>query len=279
MTIVDDGSTDQTAAVVANFDDPRIRLIRQSNSGVSAARNRGLAATDADAVLFLDADDWLSPDALSVLAAALQASPDAIAAIGPYQRVLNREAEGVGSILRPVSGDLLEALLVRNLFANGGHVLIHRHALEAVGPFDPDLCYGEDWEYWIRLALLGPFAAACPREPVLFVRERLDSAYRTMAARPEAFVPCMNAIFNAPELRARLGVETVARLRLRAEAENNWIVGRELIRHGRVAEGRRFLLRSVRAAPEPRRLALLASLSLPMLRTGPFRSYRMSDTA
>ncbi len=157
MTIVDDGSTDQTAAVAAGFDDHRIGLIRQRNAGVSAARNHGLAATDAEAMLFLDADDRLSPDALCVLAAALQASPDAIAAVGPYQRVLNSKAEGVGSISRPVSGDLLEALLVRNLFANGGHVLIRRHVLETAGPFDPGLSYGEDWEYWIRLALLGPF--------------------------------------------------------------------------------------------------------------------------
>jgi hypothetical protein len=185
---------------------------------------------------------------------------------------------GVGSISRPVSGDLLEALLVRNLFANGGHVLIRRHVLETAGPFDPGLSYGEDWEYWIRLALLGPFAAACSREPVLFVRERLDSAYRSMAARPEAFVPCMNAIFSAPGLQSRVGAVPLARLRRRAEAENDWIVGRELIRHGRVAEGRRFLRRSVKAAPGLRRLALLASASIPMLRIGPFRSYPMPGT-
>jgi Glycosyl transferase family 2 len=63
MTIVDDGSSDRTAAIIAGFDDPRIRLVRQRNAGVSEARNRGLAATNAETVLFLDADDWLSRDA------------------------------------------------------------------------------------------------------------------------------------------------------------------------------------------------------------------------
>jgi glycosyltransferase involved in cell wall biosynthesis len=278
MTIVDDGSTDQTAAVAAGFDDPRVRLIRQRNAGVSAARNRGLTAMNAETVLFLDADDWLGADALAVLAATLRAEPGAIAAVGPYQRVLTGKP-GCGSrVSRPRSGDLLEALLVRNLFANGGHLLIRRHILEAAGPFNPSLSYGEDWEYWTRLARLGTFAAAHVRMPVLFVRERHDSAYRSMAARPEAFVPCMNAIFNAPELKSNFSAETLARLRRRAEAENDWVVGRELIRHGRVAEGRQFLRRSVAAAPCVKRLALLTSVSLPMLRIGPFRSYPMSGT-
>ena len=278
MTIVDDGSTDQTAAVAAGFDDSRIRLIRQCNAGVSAARNRGLSVTNTETVLFLDADDCLSPDALSVLAAALRAGPDAIAAVGPYQRVQSGKQAWESEVWRPVSGDVLETLLVRNLFANGGHLLIRRHAVEAAGLFDPRLCYGEDWEYWTRLARLGTFAAVQASPPVLFVRERHDSAYRALALRPEAFVPCMNAIFDAPELKRRFSAAGLARLRRLAQAENNWVVGRELIRHGRVAEGRQFLRRSVGAAPGFKRLALLASVSLPLLRIGPFRSYPIPDT-
>jgi glycosyltransferase involved in cell wall biosynthesis len=268
MTIVDDGSTDDTAAIAAGFADPRLVLIRQSNAGVSAARNRGLAATDAQAVLFLDGDDWLSPDALAILAATLSANLGAIAAVGPYTRVPLG-----GRVRRPPSGDLLEALLVRNLFANGGHLLIERRALNVAGLFNSDLRYGEDWEYWIRLAQLGWFAAADARAPLLFVRERRGGAYLDMAARPESFVPCMDAIFNAPALRTRLSPDAIARLRRHAEAENDWIVGRELIRHGRAADGRRYLQRSVRAAPSLKRLALLAAGWLPVTRIGPFRPY------
>lgn len=281
MTIVDDGSTDATSAVAAGFDDPRIRLIRQSNAGVSAARNRGVLATQADAVLFLDADDWLSPDALALLAAALRAAPDAVAAVGPYRRVadgdVTRAAVG-GRAWQPVPGDLLEALLVRNLFANGGHLLIRRDALDTSGLFLESLSYGEDWEFLIRLARLGPFAAVPTRAPLLFVRERHDSAFRGKAARPESFVPCTEAIFSAPALATRFGATGLARLRRRTEAENDWIVGRELIRHGKPAEGRRFLRRSVAAAPCLRRLALLAAASLPIRGIGPFRGYPVSGT-
>jgi glycosyltransferase involved in cell wall biosynthesis len=280
MTIVDDGSTDATTAVVAGFDDPRLCLIRQRNAGVSAARNRGVTATYAEAVLFLDADDWLSPDALALLTAALSVDSGAIAAVGPYSRVPDSPPNGSvlgrrarSRIVRPASGDLLEALLVRNLFANGGHLLIRRGVLDAAGPFRSGLRYGEDWEYWTRLARSGTFTAVETPTPLLFVRERHGSAYLGMATRPESFIPCMDAIFNVPALRVRFGPAVLARMRRSAEAENDWIVGRELIRHGSPAEGRRFLRRSVRGAPGLRRLALLAAGSLPWLRVGPFRRY------
>ena len=285
MTIVDDGSTDETAAVAASFEDPRIRLLRQRNAGVSAARNLGLVASNAEAVLFLDADDWLSPDALSTLAAVLREAPNAIAAVGPYRRVpeggSNRgsiRSSGGGRVWRPASGDLLKSLLVRNLFANGGHLLIRRYTVETAGTFDPGLSYGEDWEYWVRLARFGSFAAVHTRAPVLFVRERHDGACRGKAIRPESFVPCVDAIFNAPALKSRFSAEDLARLRQRAEAESDLVVGRELLRHGKVSEGRHYLRRSVVAAPSLKRITLLTAASLPMMRIGPFRSYPTPET-
>ncbi len=276
LTIVDDGSTDETAAVAGTFVDPRIRLLRQRNAGVSAARNLGLVASDAEAVLFLDADDWLSPGALASLSEVLRAAPKAVAAVGPYVRVPENATAGCAArVRRPPSGELLEPLMVRNLFANGGHLLIRRRMLETAGPFDPTLTYGEDWEYWARLARFGPFAATEARAPLLFVRERRNSAYRAMALRPESFVPCMDAIFKAPALKSRFGAAHLARLRRRADAETDWVVGRELIRHGKVSDGCRYLRRSVFAAPSIKRLALLTAASVPIGRIGQFRSYPM----
>ena len=266
--IVDDGSTDATAAIAAAFPDPRLNVIRQANAGVSAARNRGMTEIDADAVLFLDADDWLSPTALSRLAAALAASPEAVAAAGPFIKV-----PGGRRAVYPPAGDLLHRLLTRNLFVNGGHVLIRRAALARTGPFNTALRYGEDWEYWIRLALLGSFAAAPSPTPLLFARERHGGAYLGMAARRDSFAPCMDAIFTASALLTRLGAPALAAARARAEAENDWIAGRELIRHGDLRHGRRLLRRSILAAPGLKRLALLAAAALPHARPGPFRPY------
>ncbi|MBW4093719.1 MAG: glycosyltransferase family 2 protein, partial [Proteobacteria bacterium] len=119
--VVDDGSTDATAEVAASSADPRIGLIRQPPRGVSAARNRGAAAlADSAALLFLDADDWLAPDALARLDTALRAAPEAVAACGPYAPVT---ATGRQLRTRPAAGgDVLARLLTRNRFANGGHL-------------------------------------------------------------------------------------------------------------------------------------------------------------
>ena len=70
--VVDDGSTDHTAAVVESYDDPRIRLIRRSNGGCAAARNTALAAARGAYVSLLDGDDLYLPSYLERMGAALE---------------------------------------------------------------------------------------------------------------------------------------------------------------------------------------------------------------
>lgn len=280
LVVVDDGSTDTTSRIIASFSDPRISQVRQANAGVSAARNRGInelrrqdlqfvfplalvEGAGRRGVLFLDADDALTPDALSRLTATLYSSPTCIAAVGAYTIPHTRHR-------RPASGDLLARLLVRNLFANGGHILICSKALSAAGSFRTDIAYGEDWEFWIRLALQGPFAATNGPGPVLHIRQHDTGAYRRMATDPNSFTPCIDAIFSNPALTARFGTHRLAAIRRRTEAENIWIIGRELLRHGRASEGRAWLRRSLRAAPSLKRAALLAASLLPI---GPFVPY------
>ena len=277
MVVIDDGSTDDTAAHVAHFSDKRVRLLRQPNAGVSAARNRGLAEVDGEAVLFLDADDWLAPDALTRMAAALAASR-AVAAYGAFWFVAEDGNTVTGCKSGPFpSGDILERLLVQNLFANGGHMLISRDAVAGAGRFRSDIRYGEDWEYWCRLAARGRFAVVPGAAPLLYVRQRSGSAYLRMASDPAAFSPCMDAIFANPAVVARLGAARLGVLRRRTEAENRWIIGRELIRHGRQTEGLGWLRRSFAGHPSPKRAALLAAAHglrlLPQPLHGPFRRY------
>lgn len=81
--IVDDGSTDDTFSRIREVEGFRIQAVRQPNSGVLAARNRGLEVLpEYDAALFLDADDWLAPNALARLTHALAGNPHAVAATG-----------------------------------------------------------------------------------------------------------------------------------------------------------------------------------------------------
>jgi glycosyltransferase involved in cell wall biosynthesis len=66
LIIVDDGSTDSTSEILDSFTDSRIRLIRQPNQGPGAARNNALEIALGDYIMYLDSDDWFSPDALEV---------------------------------------------------------------------------------------------------------------------------------------------------------------------------------------------------------------------
>lgn len=271
MLVVDDGSGDATAKVAGGFADERVGLIRRAHGGVSAARNAGLAALDADAVLFLDADDSLAPDALALLARTLIAVPDAVAACGPC-RIDGRR------LLRPPSGALLARLLVRNLFANGGHVLLRAAAARAVGAFRSDLAFGEDWEYWVRVAMQGPFAATRDSGPVLFVRKHPEGAYRRLATDPQAFDRCIAAIFANRALAARFDARALARLRRHCEAERDWVIGRELVRQGDWRAGVARLWQAVAAHPSARRAAMLACVPalrlLPARWRGPVRPYQ-----
>ena len=258
--VVDDGSEDDTAGRIAPLLSDRLRMIRQANAGVSAARNAGVAALPGtDAVLFLDADDHLAPDALARLSDVLQAHPGAVAVGGTA--VFLRSDGSAQKMLVPPQGDVLSRLIVRNHFANGGHLLVRTPAILRAGPFLSSLRFGEDWEYWVRLALLGPFAAVPDRAPVLFVRRSDAGAYGRLARDPVAFQRCLEAIFTNPRVAARLG-RALPRLRRRAETEARWARGRALI--GAEPDAARALLRGAAASyPSPGRLLLTAAAHCP----------------
>jgi glycosyltransferase involved in cell wall biosynthesis len=270
LTVVDDGSSDETAAIVGGFPDGRLRLVRQTNHGTSATRNRGAQdAGKADAFLFLDGDDWLAPDAVSRLVGALKSDPAAVAAHAPFAFVgENATATAPGPLDRrqaPRTRDLLPRLVVGNVFANGGHVLIRAAAWRAAGPFSTALSYGEDWEFWLRLALQGPFAAI-GGAPALFVRRRAGSKMHGGATLPQTYRPVLEAIRANPAIAARLGGRRFGSLCRRAEAEFAWTMGRELLRRGQVREAWAPLRRGMFGRPRPLRLVLLAMVAMRRLK-------------
>nr|WP_036240162.1 glycosyltransferase family 2 protein [Massilia sp. JS1662] len=138
--VVDDGSRDATAAVVAPFlEDARIRyLALDANEGLGRALNAALDATTAPLVAYLPADDVFYPRHLETLAAALGAAPEAVLAVSGVRWHYNREAEG------PVPGEGLQ--LVQAMHRRTGLRWTERAELES-----DDL----DRLYWSRLQVLG----------------------------------------------------------------------------------------------------------------------------
>lgn len=159
VVVVDDGSTDGGAAVVEQFDDPRIRLIRQENGGVSAARNRGIAEARGEHVAFLDADDEWMPEFLEEIAALIAEFPECRARATNY--VFNSNGVKSPTILRKMLFTEGRGVLT-NYFevASCSHppvcsicVCIDRDLLQEIGGFPVGINSGEDLLTWARVAV------------------------------------------------------------------------------------------------------------------------------
>jgi glycosyltransferase involved in cell wall biosynthesis len=159
LIVVDDGSKDDTAAILADYGEA-VRVISKPNGGLSSARNAGIAAARGEFVAFLDADDWWLPAKLARQVALMDAHPDllfcstASAVLTPAGIRLEDWRCGTGN------ATTLESIFAANAYVagSGSAVLAKREAFSRAGGFDENLRSLEDIDMWMRLAALGGFA-------------------------------------------------------------------------------------------------------------------------
>ena len=182
VIVVDDGSKDATAEIVAGIGDPRVRLIRQQNRGAAAARNKGLELAQGDYLQFLDADDLLSADKLELQLIALDGSqPDSVASCGWGK--FSSDSSSVMVVPEPVWGvtdpvDWLVCSLSGGGMMQPGAWLCPRRVLERTGPWDERLSLHDDGEYFTRVLL----KASCNvfvHGPIVYYREVANSLSRS----------------------------------------------------------------------------------------------------
>jgi glycosyltransferase involved in cell wall biosynthesis len=161
IIVIDDGSTDGSIDLVRAFaastaaDDPAIRVIRQDNAGVSAARNRGIAAARADYVGFLDADDLWAREKVAHHVGLMAAHPAIDLTFSGFDHI-DAAGRNLSAGLVPTEGALrLERLMTRNVIHSSA-VIARREAVVAAGGFDPALSFYEDVDLWLRVAALRP---------------------------------------------------------------------------------------------------------------------------
>ena len=185
IIVVDDGSTDTTAAAVQKYP---VKYLYQANAGPSSARNTGILNSTGDFVAFLDTDDLWLPDKLAVQIEAFQKYPVAgmsfstvwnlydgnnpkIAQTPYYPPQLARWLRRTPAQGEVAYGSVYELLLHKNCVATSS-VVVRRSVIDRVGLFDARLRGCEDYDYWIRLARLSP---------AIFVKKPI-SRYRVVDA-------------------------------------------------------------------------------------------------
>jgi glycosyltransferase involved in cell wall biosynthesis len=150
ILVVDDGSTDDTAAVAAAF--PRVAYVRQANCGLAAARNTGLRMASGEFVAFLDADDKLLPRAIEAGIECFGRHPASAFVYGGYRNIFDDGSPAPTLQPQSVASDHYKHLLEGNFIGMHGTVLYRRTLVAAAGGFNEALRACEDYELYLRLA-------------------------------------------------------------------------------------------------------------------------------
>lgn len=251
---VDDGSTDETPAVLAAYAG-RIRVISQANRGLAGARNSGLCAASGDYLLFLDSDDTIAPTMVARLASLLDAHPGWGLAYAAWQQVSADGKRVLGEARPRPSAALLEGLLRREFFFFASAALIRRECFERVGPFDEALPWGEDADMWLRLALAGYGFGYCDE---LLLRYRVHPESMSAGVSPRQVASWQSGLdkfFGRPDLPP-----AVRALAAEARAILHYETAGRYYRRGEVAAAQAQLREALRLIPDPERGRLLGWL-------------------
>ena len=154
LIVVDDGSRDGTAAVVSGFG-PAVQYLWQENRGVSAARNRGGAASSGDLIAFLDSDDLWLPRKVSAQVAYFEASAEAQACHTDEIWIRRGVRVNERGIHHKQGGWQFLASLPRCLISPSA-VMMRRTLWDRLGGFDENLPACEDYDLWLRLTAVVP---------------------------------------------------------------------------------------------------------------------------
>ena len=157
VLVVDDGSTDDTAAIVARYAAAGVRYLPRPHGGISAARNWGIRRSHGDLIAFLDSDDRWVPDKLARQVDHLRRYPQVGLVTGSEWQVYTSGRPPLYVGRKPVgAGRLYPEVLVENNIGNSSLVLIRRACFARVGLFDEAVGLGQDWDMWMRIARVFP---------------------------------------------------------------------------------------------------------------------------
>jgi len=198
VIVVDDGSSDATADVVASIPDARVHVVRQPNRGAAAARNAGILSARGNWVAFLDADDLWLPHKLEVQLQALAKRPDARAVqSGAYFVDSDRRVLRVRRCFEP-RDPMLAFLRFQNMPNVASTWMVERGALISIGMFDASLAILEDWDISVRIARdCNPISIS---EPLSMYRVHPGNRSRDLGLHVRPGLRVLRKVFEDPDL-------------------------------------------------------------------------------
>ena len=201
--IMDDGSTDDSATIAAQWISQqeetirkRFRLLHQANAGVAAARNNAVEASTGDKIAFLDADDWWDPACLQEMLIFSNQYSDAGIWGCNYYTVKNNKPkvvlEGIATGYIPYYKTYYEQQAMP-LWT--GAVVLQRHFFEAAERFNPQLRMAEDFDLWVRMAMIAPVAFL--NKPLAYYNQDVQVRWRAIG---KLYPPTYHFAFQADYL-------------------------------------------------------------------------------
>jgi glycosyltransferase involved in cell wall biosynthesis len=257
VVVVDDGSTDETAAI-ASAHPGRVRVVSQQNAGVAAARNRGIAEARGELIAFCDSDDYLFPTHLHALVDTFDRAGTEIATANAFWLYPG----GISpSRLRlrgrfPHPGEQRRAILEHNFVSTMS--LFPRALVDRIGPFDERKRRAEDWEFWLRAIFSGARVALQPRPLALY---RWGST--SLSADWEAMDAEVEAVFDDLEKRVELTADELAYVQTRRSGPGPRRLAREAERAlaaGRFRQAARLSGQAAALCPSERPLVWKARI-------------------
>ncbi|MEB3339121.1 MAG: glycosyltransferase family A protein [Leptolyngbyaceae bacterium] len=177
ILIINDGSTDGIVEWATQLTDPRVKLVSQTNQGVSVARNTGIAQAQGEYIAFLDADDLWEPSKLAKQVQCLDQNPT-VGLVNTWVVNIDEQNHPDNNVCTTYGeGWIWQQMIQQNLILCGSVAMVRQRCFAAVGGFDPDLQSAEDWEMWIRIASRYPFALL--KEPLVFYRQCLHTGSKS----------------------------------------------------------------------------------------------------
>ncbi len=260
LVVVDDGSSDATADIVAAHHGP-IQLLRQPNSGVANARNRGIAASNGELITFCDADDYLFDEHVEALVATYDGSSGGLVTANSYWLfpggIAFSKKRYKGAF--PAPDQQRRAILEQNFVST--MTIFPRNFAQEIGPFDERKLRAEDWDFWLR-AIFAGYRVALQRRPL--------SLYRWGAAGLSSDREAMDAevemVYEGIEDRFQLTEQELDYVRRRKAGPGPRKLGRagdEALRAGRYGEAARLYREAASLCPSERMLVWKARVMRP----------------